>query len=164
MMPGANDSARVRGARPNDAAALASLAGELGYPATDAQMGARFAAVSSNPDHAILVAEHGGMVVGWIHATLTQSLETDRCAEIRGLVVGRNHRGSGIGTMLVAAAEGWARERGCPRIRVRTNVTREDAGAFYTKLGFQSTKTQTVFDRALETAAGPVVDFRLKPS
>lgn len=155
--------AQLREARPSDVAALATLAGELGYPATVPEMEERLARVSSGPDHALLVAEHDA-IVGWIHVVLTRSLESDECAEIRGLVVSAGHRGTGIGRQLVLAAERWAREKGCRRIRVRTNVAREHAGAFYRKLGFQSTKTQEVFDMTLDAGAVPLVDFRLKPS
>src|SRR5688500_18584121 len=47
---------KVRAATMDDAAALASLAGELGYPTDAAEMSIRFAAVSESRNDAIFVA------------------------------------------------------------------------------------------------------------
>ncbi len=45
----------------------------------------------------------------------------------RGLVVDEAIRGAGIGAQLLAAAEVWARERGCTEMRVHSNVVRNRA-------------------------------------
>jgi GNAT superfamily N-acetyltransferase len=131
-----------------DAPKLAALAGELGYPATAEQMLKRLEAASIESRHRIFVAELDS-VVGWIHVALVHSLLSELSAEIRGLVVADSHQGGGIGSQLVAAAERWAREQGCTRIRVRTNVLREKARVFYAKLGYQVTKRQEIFDKTL---------------
>ena len=138
----------IRNAKASDAVALAKLSGEFGYPTTTAEMKRRFKELFSKSYHGLFVAEVDS-IVGWIHVSLIQSLESDSFAEIRGLVVAESHRGSGIGTQLVAKAEGWAQEKGCCRIRVRTNIKRKKAGIFYRRLGFQSKKTQEVFDKTL---------------
>jgi GNAT superfamily N-acetyltransferase len=138
----------IRNAKKSDAVALAKLAGEFGYPTTTAEMKRRFHELFSKSYHGLFVAEVDS-IVGWIQVSLIQSLESDSFAEIRGLVVAESHRGSGIGTQLVAKAESWAQEKGCCRIRVRTNVMRKKTRIFYRRLGFQSKKTQEVFDKAL---------------
>ncbi|MGA9406412.1 MAG: GNAT family N-acetyltransferase [Bacteroidota bacterium] len=138
----------IRDAQTSDAATLAELSGELGYPTTAAEMKRRVESLRSGLHHGIFVAEHETLL-GWIHVSVIETLESEPFAEIRGLVVSESHRGSGIGTQLVVAAEHWAHKKGCKRIRVRTNVMRTEARAFYKKLGYLSKKTQEVFDKVL---------------
>lgn len=144
-----NEKPKVRKAKKSDAVALATLAGELGYPTTEAEMKSRLDKLFSTSNHGIFVAELDS-IVGLIHVTLNHSLQSDTFADIRGLVVAEGHRGSGIGTQLVAMAEMWAQRKGCHRIRVRTNIVREKARVFYKRLGFQLKKTQDVFDKMLQ--------------
>lgn len=96
--------------------------------------------------------QHDGPVtwaVGWIHASRSLTLESGVGCEIRGLVVAASHRQSGVGRRLVEAAESWADGRQCTRIRVRSNVVRDGARAFYSRLGYRVSKTQRVFDKPL---------------
>jgi GNAT superfamily N-acetyltransferase len=138
---------RVRVASSSDAGALASLAGELGYPATAVEIAERFAALSSAD--AVFVAVLGETPVAWIHVAIVTLLESPRHAEIHGLVVTSSLRSRGIGEQLVAHAEQWARGRGVARIRVRSNAVRERTHAFYERLGYSVTKVQKVFDKQL---------------
>ena len=143
-----DQNAAIRDAKISDAAALAALAGELGYPTTSAEMERRLESLRSDPQHRVFVAERDGLL-GWIHVSMINTLESESFAEIRGLVVTKSYRSLGIGTQLVATAEKWANERRCNRIRVRTNVVRLEARAFYKKLGYVSKKTQEIFDKSL---------------
>ncbi len=138
----------IRNAQTSDGAPLAALAGELGYPTTSAEMKHRLELLRSDPHHKIVVAERDGLL-GWIHVSMIDTLESESFAEIRGLVVTELHRNAGIGTQLVAAAEKWANEKKCNRIRVRTNIVRVETHAFYKKLGYVSKKTQDIFDKSL---------------
>ncbi len=142
----------IRTAELSDAATLATLAGELGYPATTAEMKRRLELLRNNGHHEIFVAECGTLL-GWIHVSLVETLETESFAEIRGLIVTEAQRGSGIGAKLVAKAEHWAGTKECNRIRVRTNIVRAEAHSFYKKLGYISKKTQDVFDKVLPSGA-----------
>jgi GNAT superfamily N-acetyltransferase len=140
---------RIRGARREDAPRLAALSGELGYPMTADDAVRRLADLESHGDHALLVAETDGRVAGWIQVCLPRIFETPKSAEIAGLVVDSAERGRGVGRDLVAAAAGWAAERGCVAVRVRTNVIRERAHAFYVREGFLEVKTQKVLEKKL---------------
>jgi GNAT superfamily N-acetyltransferase len=140
----------IRDAQISDAAALAALAGELGYSTTPAEMEHRFEVLDSDRHHGIFVAEQEKLL-GWIQVSVVETLESESFTEIRGLVVTESHRGLGIGKQLVAAAEQWASKKKCRRIRVRTNIVRADAHAFYKKLGYISKKTQNIFDKPLAT-------------
>jgi GNAT superfamily N-acetyltransferase len=128
-----------------DADALAALSGELGYPSTSAQILARLGALSE--DHRVWVARVDGRVVGWIHAYVARHVVLDPYVEIGGLVVGEGERGQGIGPRLIGQACEWARELGCDRVGVHSNVVREDAHRFYEREGFVLEKRQGVFTR-----------------
>lgn len=143
------DDVTVRAAAAGDAEALAPLTGELGYPATGEEVARRLALLAGSGGDAVLVAEVGAAIAGWIHIAEVRSLENDPYAEIRGLVVTERLRGRGIGARLVAAAEEWAVAQGLPRVRVRSNVTRTRTHAFYERMGYRVAKEQKVLDKRL---------------
>ena len=145
-------SVATRRARPEDSARLAALSTELGYPMSPDEAAGRLAEISEHGDHALLVAEADGRVSGWIQVSLPRIFETPTSAEIAGLVVDSETRGRGIGRLLVNAAVEWAGERGCLAVRVRSNVIRERAHAFYVREGFREIKTQKVLEKVLDPA------------
>lgn len=133
-----------------DAETLARLTEDLGYPSSPAEMRIRLGAVLAHPDHVAFVAEdpdHG--LVGWIHVFAGLRLESGSFAEIGGLVVAEEHRGSGVGRALVEQAGIWCEERGLVMLRVRTDTRREGSHAFYLSLDFEAIKTQIVFVKGL---------------
>jgi len=142
----------IRGARRDDGLRLAALSGELGYPMTPEEAVLRLADLVAHGDHALLVADVDGRVAGWIQVSLPRIFETSKSAEIAGLVVDSAERGRGIGRRLVDAAVAWAAERGCVAVRVRSNVIRERAHAFYVREGFREVKTQRVLEKKLGPA------------
>jgi GNAT superfamily N-acetyltransferase len=137
----------VRSARLPDAGRIAELSKELGYPASTPEIAARLEALLGSADHCVLVAEEGGEVVAWLHATVARTIESAPKAEVRGLVVDARFRRRGVGPLLLAAAEAWARGKGAARLRVPCNVTRADAHRFYRREGFREAKVQTIFER-----------------
>jgi GNAT superfamily N-acetyltransferase len=135
----------VRTAHPADAAAIAALAGELGYPSRLDQIKSRLQHLCEEKGNWVAVAEIQGRVVGWIHLFAAYRVESEPFAEIGGLVVEQSSRGQGVGRRLAAAAAAWATERGFAELRVRTNVIRSGTHRFYARVGFDSLKAQTVF-------------------
>ena len=139
----------IRCARTYDAAAIAALCGELGYPASRQQVVARLAAIEGAASK-VFVAENGnGEVVAWLHVGACAQLTSDDEAEIFGLVVAANMRGGGIGRTLVEHAIAWAKELGCTRLRVRSRAERTRAHRFHEREGFVEIKTQRVFVRRI---------------
>ena len=138
----------VRVATISDASAIASLTIEPGYYATEAEMASRILKLLDESS-AVFVSELDGAIAGWLHVCLVRRLIVEPFAEIGGLVVGEKFRRRGVGKALVEAAQRWAREQSVARLRVRTNQVREGAKAFYEHLGFQSVKSQAVFDLPL---------------
>ncbi len=145
-----NKSLKIRPAKRSDAAMLAELSGQLGYPAEPAEMARRLRNIKPPSQHAVLVAESTERrVIGWVHVSLSPLLEVDLRAEVNGLVVADNERSRGTGAVLLKAAEQWARRHRCKNMSVRSNVMRERAHEFYLRNGFEHYKTQKAFRKAI---------------
>jgi len=141
---------KIRKAKRTDAARIAELCGELGYPSTPQQVEKRWLRLMPRSKHMVFVAEAPGpYVVGWVHVSVASLLECDRRAEVNGLIVAEGHRSSGAGAKLLAAAEKWARECSCQAVNVRSNVIRERAHKFYERQGYEHYKTQKAFRKPL---------------
>ena len=140
----------VRRATPADAASVARLSGQLGYAASVDEAEARLRMIDSRPDQVVLLAENSGVIVAWIDLYIEHSIAAGKSAQIAGLVVDENHRGSGVGQLLMRHAEQWARDNGCSSVRLRSNIIRSQAHQFYEKLGYKVTKTQKAFAKELE--------------
>ena len=130
-----------------DADAIAALLPDLGYQATPDQVVRRLAALRDWPDQEAFVADIDGTVVGLCHVQGVRMLISDGYAEIQALVVSAACQGQGVGTLLVAHACDWAFARGYGRVRLRSNVVREAAHAFYEHLGFEKAKASYAFER-----------------
>lgn len=148
------DSPHLRRARVEDAAEIARLAGELGYPVDTQTMAARLVALQPQPQHHVMVAQAGdGTLLGWIAVERRLTLESGERIEIVGLVVDAAARGSGIGHALVNDAEHWARQQGFDAISVRSNVTRLQSHPFYQRLGYVHRKTQHAYTKLLDAVS-----------
>jgi GNAT superfamily N-acetyltransferase len=136
---------RVRPASPDDATAIASLLGELGYPSSPDRVRARMMRLLTHGTEArdaVLVAvdEDAGDTIGVLALHRFAALHDDAdVALIMALVVGEKARGRGVGRRLVDAAVDTARAWGCTRMLVTTHVRRAEAHAFYEHLGFDFT-------------------------
>jgi GNAT superfamily N-acetyltransferase len=140
----------IRQMMPEDAAAIAVLTTQLGYPSSESSIRRRYDLIKDRWDARLFVAQDGDRaVVGWIHVQATYLLEADSRAEIWGLVVAESARGSGVGRLLVEAAEQWALMRGLNIICVRSNSVRLEARGFYEHLGYGVVKTQNAFRKTL---------------
>ena len=141
---------RIRLARLEDAGRLASLATQLGYPSTADDIAARLRRIQQDPNDAVFVAEVPGRgPIGFAHMHAGMALESGPRAELVGLVTDAEFRSRGLGALLVAEAEQWARSKGFATLCVRCNVVRAGAHRFYERLGFQCSKTQNYFLKTL---------------
>ena len=141
---------KIRRAKSADAPRIAVLAGQLGYPATAAEMRKRLLGIKPASLHAVFVADAPkDGVIGWVHVSKQPLLEDEIRAEVNGLVVAEGQRSLGAGARLLAAAEDWARKHGCKSMSVRSNVIRERAHKFYERNGYEHYKTQKSFRKPL---------------
>jgi GNAT superfamily N-acetyltransferase len=129
----------IRDASAADAAALADLLGQLGYPTTPEAVEARLERLRLVGDR-VVVADLDGRPVGMGHLQVTPAIERERpAAKIGALVVDDAHRGRGVGRALVEALEAEARARGCELLYLTTAERRDDAHVFYERLGLEYT-------------------------
>jgi GNAT superfamily N-acetyltransferase len=127
----------IRRAVASDAAELARLTSQLGYPATEATIRSRLIRMIDSSNDCLVVAEVvSGRLAGWIHAFLSQLLESDCRVEIGGLLVDERWRRNGIGRQLVRAVDDWAVERGAAELSVRCREERTESHKFYENLLF----------------------------
>jgi GNAT superfamily N-acetyltransferase len=145
-------SPRLRNARLDDAAEIARLAGELGYPSTTQDIAARLTVLLPQSRHHVVVAQGDDGLLGWIAVERRLTLESGERIEIVGLVVITVARRSGIGQALVADAERWALAQGFDSIAVRSNVERAESHPFYERLGYVRRKTQHAYIKPLDQA------------
>lgn len=130
---------RIRDAEIKDAAAIAALLGELGYPGTEDFCADKIARIAAHPDARLLVAQAGdGGVLGFIglHFIVQLALPGDFC-RITYFCVSEAARGLGVGRELEETAARLARERGCDRIEVHCHERRVDAHRFYYRQGYE---------------------------
>lgn len=143
----------IRGAVPADAADVAGLLGQLGYPISARGAAERLEALARDPDATVLVASGYGPVAGLIAVNWCQMLHHPRpLARITTLVVDENQRGSGVGRMLVKAGAQAARMAGCDMLELTTGVQREASHAFYRAIGFEHSSLR--FSRSLRRRPG----------
>lgn len=143
--------ALIRPVDERDASRIAGLCRELGYVASDSEIGERLRVLAGVESNITFVAENErGDVVGWIQAQTSWVLESGFRAEITGLVVSGAARREGVGRQLAASVETWARSKGAPAIVVRSNIKRGESHPFYAALGYAETKIQRVYRKSLE--------------
>jgi GNAT superfamily N-acetyltransferase len=119
------------------------LLSQLGYPLDTQEVLRRYEAVTGAEDHALMVAEQAGQVIAWCHLYVRPALDKPPEAVVQALVVG-------VGRIVMAAAEAWARDRGFVSVALASNVTRAGAHAFYEAIGYQRTATAHLFRKTLK--------------
>ena len=144
----------IRIARASDADDIARLTAELGYDVDPSRVRQTLSRILAEPHHSFLLAEADSLTVGWLHAGISEYIETGRFVMIAGLVVRRSHRRQGIGRKLMEHAETWAREQGCSVVRLWSTAARKEAHQFYQQLGYRNIKTQYSFAKSLNADAG----------
>ena len=87
---------KIRRAKSGDAADLAALSGELGYPATAAEIKSRLSRLKSAANDALFVAECDGEVIGWLHISVNHLIEVPTRAEINAFIVSEKQRSNGL--------------------------------------------------------------------
>lgn len=129
----------IRHAVLKDGGAVFALLAQLGeqYTPDRPVFDAAFAdAVENTDDHILIVAEYGGVVVGYALATIARLFYTNGdSAQLQELVVDENSRGRGIGSLLVGEIERECLERGVRQLTVATLRS----AAFYERLDYRST-------------------------
>jgi ribosomal protein S18 acetylase RimI-like enzyme len=134
-----DDSVIIRLATAADAAPLATLLEELGFPAPAEVVITRLRDLAIRGER-VLVAEVEQTVKGFVSVHVTPVLHRPTpVGRLTALVVKASSRGMGIGRALVEAAERDLRGRGCGLIEVTSHRSLESAHGFYQRLGYEIT-------------------------
>jgi GNAT superfamily N-acetyltransferase len=134
----------IRNAELEDVARLVEL---LGYGALEDRTErpselnryrAALADIQRTPGNDLLVAEVAGDVVGMCQLVVFRHFQRlgGVCGEIESMHVHPDFRSRGVGTRLLAAAVESARQTGCYRVQLTSNLRRHDAHRFYARHGF----------------------------
>ena len=132
-------------ARGDVAAAVAVMLQGTFHPATESPEDPdaywRAAEETAARGGAVLVALEGGEVVGLCQVIVLRHFQHagGLCAELESVFVREDRRSRGVGSALLEAAEALARERGCYRVQLTSNLARHDAHRFYEAHGYGAT-------------------------
>ncbi len=103
-------------------------------------MAERLSRIATDRNRTTFVAERMGRVVGYAGVWSGQNYEADAPqSRVMAFVVDSAERRQGIGTALMDAIEAWSRARGVAVIVLNSGDGRDDAHAFYERLGYRST-------------------------
>lgn len=145
VFPPDPDQPLLRPAELVDAAMVADLLGELGYPCSLDDAGDRIAHLEDHPGHELLLLEIDGRCCGLLALDHMYSLPLGRSScRISALVVADHCRGRGLGRWLVGEAERRARMAGATRIEVSSAGHRKDAHKLYRECGFEDGSVRLV--------------------
>ncbi|MEU4425435.1 GNAT family N-acetyltransferase [Actinoplanes sp. NPDC024001] len=134
----------IRPIHQGDAARLAVLLDQLGYPSTERDVRHRLDYWLGDRASALLGADDDGTLLGIAALHITPILEvTGKFGRLAALVVDEAARGRGVGRLLIAAAEERARAGGCLFIEVTSSNHRHPAHLFYERLGFVDTRDRS---------------------
>jgi GNAT superfamily N-acetyltransferase len=137
------EAATVRRARPEDVPQLSGLLSVLFEQEADfhpepARQARGLHLILAQPEIGhVYCMELGDSIVGMASILFTVSTaEGARVAWLEDMVVHPNHRGSGFGQRLLREAIRGARDAGCARITLLTDIDNESAQRLYLRSGF----------------------------
>ncbi len=98
-----------------------------------------FDIIDRDPNHRLIVVESEGEVVGTLFLSFLPDLmgPGQWRGQLENVHVRADHRGKGLGGMLIEWAIGQCRERNCTFAQLTSNKKRSDAHRFYERLGFE---------------------------
>ena len=140
---------KIRPAKKDDCRQITNLTNQLGYPSSFEKVCQIVDLVLNHNDHQIYVAEIEDELASYVHLVCTMRISSDPFVEIAALVVHEDYRNRGIGKLILQAAQNWTIEKGYQKIRIRSNIIRQEAQGFFRQQGFSQIKTQNVFVKSI---------------
>jgi ribosomal protein S18 acetylase RimI-like enzyme len=128
----------IRRARLSDAAQIADLLQQLGYPVSADLVQCQLAALLRDRNEDLLVAEAGDAnVIAFLSMHCIPQIAVEGgFARISYLCVDKERRLRGLGKRLEREACRLAVERGCDRIELHCHARRTNAHGFYARQGY----------------------------
>ncbi|MGN0586715.1 MAG: GNAT family N-acetyltransferase [Oscillospiraceae bacterium] len=135
----------IRKADIYDNIAIAELSkSDLGYDCTAEFVRSKLEKLDESRE-AVFAAVCGDEVIGYVHVERYDTLYMETLANILGIAVRADFRRNGAGSLLIKAAESWARDMGAAGVRLNSGAERVGAHEFYRACGFNSEKQQIRF-------------------
>ena len=134
----------IRDVTPDDAAAISEINREaLGYEFPVQDTRAQLERIVKAPNIVLLVAVDGEDVLGYIQLSDYENTYHRPLKNLITLAISPRHQRRGVGRLLLAAGEEWARADGACGVRLVTGQNRVDARKFYAANGYEVRKEQT---------------------
>jgi GNAT superfamily N-acetyltransferase len=97
-----------------------------------------FDLIASHPNQELIVVERAGEIVGTLDIAVLPSLSRRGSVrvQVEAVRIAAAERGSGLGSALFRMLIDWSRRQGYDLLQLTSDRTREDAHAFYERLGF----------------------------
>lgn len=136
----------IREWEPEDLDELVQLNYQWGYETNKDLVAANLQRIKGLNNAEVFVAENELQVAGFIYVMEHIIIGGLPFAEVHGLVVNEKIRRQGIGKALIEKAKSWGKAKDLNKLRLRTNIKREETNAFYPKIGFSIIKKQNVYE------------------
>ncbi len=135
------DGITLRDAQAADAARIAELFTDEGYPVGTSAIEARLARFAG-PESRVIVADADGSVIGFVAIHAIPRFEHDDVAvRVLALVVDAGARERGVGRQLLAEVDRIAAQLGAGFVEVTAGHHRPEARRLYESLGFDANLT-----------------------
>jgi ribosomal protein S18 acetylase RimI-like enzyme len=129
----------IRPCTSDDAVAVSTLLGELGYTVSVRQATEQVTELRKTGVDPIFLAIADGQAVGLVSLHLCRMLQyTSPIVRVTALVVDRRARRRGVGKLLMEHAERTGSAAGCEFVELTSATDRTEAHAFYRNIGYES--------------------------
>ena len=140
----------IKKATLQDIPAIGALMAALWPHHSAAEMEKDAAEILNDPEAAIFLAEQNA---GFAHCGLrhdyVEGTGTSPVGYLEGIYVAENFRGQGYARDLLAACEGWAKEKGCREFASDCELDNTQSLSFHLKLGFAEANRIICFTKRL---------------
>ena len=146
---------RVRDAKPADQTAWLRLRTELWPDSADVHAGelsSHFGGTASFIDQVIVCCDDDADPIGFAELTIRDYAEGSGQSAVpylEGWFVDASYRGRGIGALLIAGAEEWARDLGYSELASNADIANQTGIAAHLALGFQEIERSVHFLKKL---------------
>ncbi|MGA7260191.1 MAG: GNAT family N-acetyltransferase [Stellaceae bacterium] len=128
----------IRACTPDDAVAVSTLLGELGYTVSVQQATEHVRELSKTGADAIFLAITDGQVLGLLASHLCRMLQyPSPIVRVTALVVDWRARRRGVGKLLMEHAEQVGSAAGCAFVELTSAMDRAEAHTFYRSIGYE---------------------------
>ena len=152
-------AAKIRPAAPGDLKVLGKMRNALWPESSIAHHEEELAPILAGKAPGIMplvyfVAEDAnGVVVGFVEVGLRSTADGCDWARavgyIEGWYVAESRRRRGVGALLIAAAENWAREQGCTEMASDTQIDNTQSLQAHLRLGYEVAERSILFRKSL---------------